>query len=493
MKNSPALKSNIFWQEHPALLIGLSLLIGSGSFLFWQAPWNGVWPLLWIAYLISLRAWPHLPLVLGAIVYSWCLYPTTMDDPKGLVYFSLHSLQPNTTPFHKNLVYQGTLFSKGSSIPCRISHPLENRPRADCDYLLAGHFMKKDSYSATFKAKEWIAVEKSWSLAELRYRSKEAFRKLLEKKLPSPRAATFLSSLITGDVEDRSLRYEFGKLGLQHVLAISGFHFSILIAFCSGFLQWFFRHRWTTILLLLLINLYFLFVGSLPAVQRSWLTASLYLVGKLIGRQTSGLNLLGVSLAIEVLLNPWISAHLGFQLSFLSCAGILLFYPKYEALLLPLAPRRNLGETLEFSLVSQHIYLLATWLRKGISLTLAVNTAILPLLLYHFHQFPLLGLLYNLFFPLLVSVALFALLFTFVIYLVVPFLAPPLFFLTDRFTTELLNLTAYPPVALDYSLKISAFPAWMVPLYLFGLFYLLTNSGLSGKILSFYGGRSSAG
>ncbi len=39
-------------------------------------------------------------------------------------------------------------------------------------------------------------------------------------------------------------------------------------------------------------------------------------------------------------------------------------------------------------------------------LTFAVNAAILPILLVHFHLFPLLSLLYNLFFPLAVGIAL---------------------------------------------------------------------------------------
>lgn len=450
-----------FWKEHPALLLALCLLIGTSSFLFWESPWNWLWPVLWIVYLIYLRSWASIALCIGGILYSWCLYSGSPSGEKG--YFSIASVQPHATPFQKGFLYKGMLFSNGCRVPCTVYTQSNDRPTAHCDYLLKGKLMERGPFQYAFKAKEWISVENTWSLAEFRYQAKERLRKFLERKLERPRTATFLSSLITGDVEDRSLRYEFSRLGLQHILAISGFHFTILIAFCSLFLGLVLPHRWKIIALFVAVNLYFLFIGSLPAVQRSWLTASLYLVGKWIGRHSSGLNLLGVALAVEVLLDPLMSAHLGFQLSFLSCVGILLLYPLFERPLRLLLPKQKI-------VVSSHLHLFSAYLRQALSITLAVNIAILPLLLYYSHQFPLLGLLYNLFFPLLVSVALFGLLISLLAHLLFPPLAALLFQATDFFTAQLLDLAAYPPLALDYSLRVSEFPAWVIPLYLFGLF-----------------------
>lgn len=474
-----------FWKEHPALLLGLSLLVGTGSALFWEVPWNWVWPILWSGYLIFLRSWASVLLVFGGIVYSLCLYCGTPSGEKA--YFSICSMQPHATPFQKGLLYRGTLYSNGCRVPGSVYIQEGERPLANCDYILTGRLMKRVGHEYAFKAKEWRPVKNTWSLAEFRYQTKEKLRKFLEQKFKRPRTAAFLSSLITGDVEERSLRYEFSRLGLQHILAISGFHFGILITFCSLFLGLVLSHRGKILALLLFINIYFIFIGSLPAVQRSWLAAMLYLIGKWTYRHSSGLNLLGVALMVEVLLDPLISAHLGFQLSFLSCSGILLFYPLFERLLRPLLPKRFSHE-IDAPLMS----LLSTYLRQALSITLAVNLAILPLLLYTSHQFPLLGLLYNLFFPVLVSASLFSLLLSSLAYLLFPPLGSFLFSATDFFTAQLLDLAAYPPLALDYSLRVSSFPAWTIPLYLFALF-CLTNSAFCDKILRSYGDRSSAG
>lgn len=489
-----------FWEKYPALLFGLSLLVGTSSFLFWAFPWNWIWPFLWSSYLISLRKWAPLLLVISGLFYSWCLYGQTPRGETG--YFSIHSLQPHESPFAKGLIYKGGLYVDGQRVPCAVHQPFsENHPKASCDYLLRGILKQRGPYDYLFRAKEWIPIEKTWSLAEFRFQMKERFRAFLEQNLQRPRVASFLGSLLTGDVEDRSLRYEFGKLGLQHILGVSGFHFAILILFCSFFLRLFLPPSGKILVLLVLINAYFLFVGDQPAVQRGWLMALFYLFGKLIHRQSSGLNLLGAALLIEVFLDPLVSAHLGFQFSFLSCIGIFLFRPLFTPLTYYLFPKHSPDR---LSRSAQHGYLLTAFLREALSIDLAVNAAIFPLILYHFHSFPLLSSLYNLFFPFLVSAALFSLLLSLLTHLILPPLAIPLFYLTDLFTAQLLDLTAYPPLFLDFSIRVHSFPAWAIPLYLFGLFCLsltifrepfsLTNTPILGKILgTSYGDRSSVG
>lgn len=441
------------------------MLIGSGSYLFSPFPWNWIWPALFGLYLLSQKRFAPIVLILLSALYGYCLYPKEVEGTTG--YFSIRLLQPHQSPFKKGLMYKGFLYLDRQKIPCTVYHPFGNsHPKADCDYILRGELKQRGPFNYLFRAKTWTPVPNTWSLAETRFQLKERFRHFLEAKFKHPKVASFLGSLITGDVEERSLRYEFGKLGLQHILAISGFHFAILIAFCSFFLGLFLPHRAKYIVLLIAINAYFLFVGAVPAVQRSWLVALFYLIGKLIRRQATGLNLLGVALCIELLLDPLVSGQIGFQLSFLSCAGILLFRPLFIPWINHLFKEHN-PKTLTF--FAQHGYLLARFLREGLILTLAVNAAILPLILFHFHAFPLLSFFYNLFFPFLVGCALFSLLLTLATYFL---FAIPLFSLTDFFTAQLLDLVSYPPVALDYAIRVYDFPAWIIPLYLFGLFCL---------------------
>jgi competence protein ComEC len=465
-------KHRHFWREQPALLLSLSLIIGVSSYLFWSFPWNWIFPLCWSAYLIFLRRFAPLLLLLGGVIYSGCFFRASPTLGEQEAYFSISSLKIHQSPFEKSLLYQGTLTVSNTQVPASIYWRGPKHPPANRDYILSGQLIPRGSYEYLFKPKSWKAVKNTWSLAELRYKMKKRLRALLERKLQKPRTASFLNALLTGEVQDRSLRYEFSKLGLQHVLAISGFHFGVLIAFCSFFLSLFLPHRLRLFVLLLAVSSYFLFIGSVPAVQRSWLTAALYLIGKLIGRHSTGLNLLGLAALIEVILNPLIPANLGFQLSFLSCSGILLYYPLFEKKLCALFPKRGKEDTAQLSFLSLHVSGLSSYLRKALSLSLAVNLVLSPLLLYYFHQVPTLSLIYNLFFPFLVSIALFGFLIAWILYLVWAPIGNILLQIIDFFTSELLDLIAYPPIALDYSLCTSSIQSWAIPLYLFGLLSL---------------------
>ena len=460
-----------FWRQHPALLFSLTLLIAAAASLFWVNPCNWIFPLLWCTYLIFLKKWPILLVLAVGIAYCHFLHTKSPPSGKSEAYFSIRTLSPHQSPFSKGFVYKGTLTTKEGSVPCDIYTHGQNPPKsAACDYFVEGKLNERGPFSYAFKPKEWIAVEKSWSLAEWRYSAKEAYRGFLAEKCRGyPRAAQFLAALTTGDVDDRVLKYEFGRLGLQHLLAISGFHFGILIAFASFVLSLLLPRFWQLLLLLFSLTAYYFFVGPFPAVQRSWLTAFAYLVGKLINRQTSGLNLLGLALGVEICLNPLIASNLGFQFSFASCGGILLFHPFFERKLRTILPKRSKVEIEALPFFAKHLYLLSGLLRQTIALDLAVNAALLPLLLYHFHVFPLLSLLYNLFFPFLLGAALCTLLLALTFHLLIPTLAALLFTAASWFTEQLLDIAAYPPTALDYPILVANLPAWAIPLFLFGL------------------------
>lgn len=337
---------------------------------------------------------------------------------------------------------------------------------------MKGSLQQRGPYDFVLKAQDWKAVANTWSLAEMRYQMKENFRKILSKKLPTGKVATFLSSITTGDVEDRMLRYEFGRLGLQHILAISGFHFGILIAFFAFCLRLFLSRTWKIGILFVCVNAYFFFVGSSPSVERSYLTALFYLIGQFFNRSTSGLNLLGCALGTEILCNPLVSNNMGFQLSFLSCFAILLFLPPLEKMLLSILPKRNQTEIQILTLFSKHGYLLSSFLRKAISLTLAVNCVLFPLLLYHFHQFPLLSFLYNLFFPFLIGIALFLLLTSLIFHVLFPPIAECLYWATNAFTNFLLELIAHPPLPIDFSIRLGEVSTTLVIGYLLILGFL---------------------
>lgn len=462
--------NTLFWRQYPALLLAISFLLGLSGYL-WTLP--VFLPILWLSYLFFvgkpffLRGFSFFLL---AWVYSWCLYHTAphSKDPipvQGV--FRVQSIQPYQSPFQKGFLYKGSL-SIPDAILCSFCLYGEKRLQAK-DYWIEGTLTERSPFHYSLKLESYEQLLATKSFAEMRYQAKKVFRKFL-KNHTSAEAASLLSSLITGDIEERQLRYTFNRAGLQHLLSISGFHFALLILFFSVFLGLFFSGKWKNSFLLLFISLYFLFVGPAPAVFRSFCSASFYLIGKLLQRRPSALNLLGCAMLFELVLDPLASGQIGFQLSFLSCAGLILFFPKFDAFFQTYLPHRDRKTLSKMTKPSIFAYLLTSFLRKSFAVTCSVNTALLPVLLYHFHKFPLLGIIYNLFIPLAMSLAMFFLFTSLLLYPLCPFLGSKLLTITDSWTSYLLDLISYPPLFLDRSLLFNHLSSELCLLYLFCLF-----------------------
>jgi len=467
----------IFWLENPALGLGISVFFGALAF-FEHTYWTA---LLWLGYLFFLFPLKGLlhSLLLGSIfLFSQSIFSELPSPGLGRAIFSIHSVQPHSSPFHKGWIYRGTLYAFQSTsgkwaaqLPCSIVYSKDPslRPKADCNYVLSGELKQRAPFDFTFKAKSWEPIPGTWSLAEFRYRAKEKIHSILDRHLQNSHTSAFLAALFTGDIEDRMLRFEFSRIGLQYLLVISGFHFAILSAFAAFALRLILSSRMRLWALLSAVSIYFLFVGNSPPVLRSFLAASTFLSGQLLERRASGLNILGACLLIEIIGDPIIVRNIGFQLSFLSCFGIFLLNSPIQHLLQPFFPTRQLKEITTMPLLSQCGYILTSFFAKALKLTIAVNLILCPLLLFHFHRFPFISLIYNLFAPAWTALSLFLLLMALTAYVFFPLLSLPIFKAVDLIADNLLLLISHPPALLDYGISYQ-YPGWAIAPYIMLIF-----------------------
>ncbi|HTW62535.1 MAG TPA: ComEC/Rec2 family competence protein [Terracidiphilus sp.] len=112
----------------------------------------------------------------------------------------------------------------------------------------------------------------------------------------SPDDAAMLAAMVAGDRTylNEHLRAGFERTGSFHMLVVSGFHLAVV----AGVLFWFARRlrlpRVPATLLTILASLaYALFTGFATPVQRSLWMIVLYLLGRLIYRQRSPINVIG--------------------------------------------------------------------------------------------------------------------------------------------------------------------------------------------------------
>ncbi len=457
----------MFWGRNPALFLGLSLLLGT-ALAFRRDLLLGV---LFGALLCSARSKAAFLLALicfaSAFGYAALRHPKIViatEKIEGKGSFHIEQVKIYSSPFNRSILYAGTLtrFEAADGkvyggIPCNIYLPLfAKRMPADADYEISGSLSQKGDFAFVLKPEKkrpWTRISSSFNLSEWRFKAKQTVSAYLKKEIADPHVRTFLNALATGDIDERILSMEFGKVGLQHILAISGFHFALAALFLNFLFRLLFPDRISALCLIAALTLYYLFLGNAPSIQRAYIAIFLIAAGQLFSLRISGLNALGAGLIVELLISPLVVTQLSFQLTFLCTLAILLFYPAVHSAMALLLPVRAWREVKAMSMLDKHGYVLSSFLRQALALNFAVHLISLPVLLHLFHKFPLLSIAYNLFFPTCVCLSM-LLLFTALLFAPwFPFLSHAIHWLNNAWTSTVMNLTSNPPAFLDFSLR----------------------------------------
>lgn len=143
----------------------------------------------------------------------------------------------------------------------------------------------------------------------------------------SPAQAAVQQALVLGLRDDLGdLRTAFTRAGLGHFLSLSGLHVSVLLVWLRRFLPFSTRVQ-VPILLVCLITFLFL-SGMSPSVLRAVWMGSIALLIELfrLGRPLSGSTLIFAA-ALHLAVQPRIVTDVGWQLSYLAVAGLLVVLP----------------------------------------------------------------------------------------------------------------------------------------------------------------------
>ena len=165
------------------------------------------------------------------------------------------------------------------------------------------------------------------------------------------------------------LREAYSAAGVSHVLALSGMHLTVIYMLLSyifvGRRMAFLRET----LIVAVIWVYVFMVGMPPSVVRAAIIITVCSLVTLTGRDRMSLNTLALTALTMLLANPFCLYDVGFQLSFLSVAGILILHKRIG----PLVPPHFLQR-----------HRLVAWLWNLFVMSCSAQLATAPLVAYHF-------------------------------------------------------------------------------------------------------------
>ncbi|HPN38032.1 MAG TPA: DNA internalization-related competence protein ComEC/Rec2 [Melioribacteraceae bacterium] len=294
------------------------------------------------------------------------------------------------TTFNRQKVYDKFNINDKIIFTGRLLNPPEKRILGDI------------SYRGTLKSRNIIGVayanyDSSFSINKVsKFNIKNYITTLKEKldinlsKIYEIKSYALLRGLILGDrgALDENIKDEFAKVGVAHVLAVSGLHVGLIVyilLLLFGRFKLTFRYLLTIIVLIL----YCYITGNSPSVVRATIMGVVFLLCKYLNRDYAGLNSLFLSLFIILLFNPGELFNVGLQLSFISVLTIILVGNAADNYL----RKFNLNNTFK------KILLL-------LLITLACQITTLPILLIYFHQISLIAIISNIFVIPLISLIL---------------------------------------------------------------------------------------
>jgi len=240
---------------------------------------------------------------------------------------------------------------------------------------------------------------------------KNYLREVIEENLSPPQSA-ILSAMLLGDKRKISQEWKekLNITGLRHITAISGLHVTVLtIILMNILLALGFWRQQAFYFAIIFLFFFILLTGLQPSAIRAGIMGGLFLLAQYLGRMNSSFQAIFFAGAIMLFQNPLLlKLDLGFQLSFLATLGIISLSSIFQDWL-KFIPWQNI--------------------RSILAMTFSAYLFTLPILIYNFGYFSLVGLITNLLIvPTLYWIMFFGFIFV-VVGLIFPFLAWLLSFL----------------------------------------------------------------
>ena len=300
---------------------------------------------------------------------------------------------------------------------------------------------------------------------------RNSFKRILDRFL-SPENKQVAQALVLGDKSELSSeqRSEYANAGAMHVLAVSGMHVGILLAFLQWFfyrIKWFRKRGYFIIVALIVLWSFAFLTGLSSSVLRATLMFSVLSIGQLRGYSFFSLNALFVAALVILFIDPRSLFSIGFQLSFLAMLGIAYFY----------GPLRSLFH-------SQ--YRVINYLWDGTALGLAAQIGTIPISLYYFHQFPNYFLITNLGLIILAGIAMISVVVLLMLFWV-PGLGAGLGYIVDLIFTILNSFIGWInnlPATISKGFDPSLFWVFLVYLFVSAVIYFWNRKRLTSFKLS---------
>lgn len=252
------------------------------------------------------------------------------------------------------------------------------------DFAYDKYLAKDKVWSLCYRGQIELVVKDqgSWLISKI-LAIKQRFGLIINRSLAFPYSALLMATLFGGrQGMPADLANAFSRVGITHIIAVSGSHVVLITVFLSNFfLALGIRRKIAFYFVVLSLVLFLVMIGYPAAAVRAVIMGLTSLLAMQVGRLSNSSPALFFSASVMLAINPFLLFYdVGFQLSFLATWGMITLS----------RPVSWLFRKIKLRIPE------AFGLRESLTATLAAQIATLPLITYQFGQISLIAPLANL-------------------------------------------------------------------------------------------------
>ncbi|MFA5403964.1 MAG: DNA internalization-related competence protein ComEC/Rec2 [Ignavibacteria bacterium] len=271
----------------------------------------------------------------------------------------------------------------------KLSEPFEERNPGEFDYK---RYLRLHDIYKTFTVTGYDNIEiinrdnLGFTSQYIIYPAKKFASDNIDKYIGGDEGA-FLKGLVTGERADisKKIKEDFIKTGVMHIIAVSGLNVAYIILGLTLILSLFRIPRTPKVIIIIIILIFYCFFTGAPAsIIRATVMGSLILISGVMQRKTNFYNIIGISVLIILIYDSKQLFDPGFILSFSAVLSMVIFYEKFDEILL----QKILKTKIKFK---KSIYLVTSI----IFISFAAQLGTLPITSHYFEKISFVSLIAN--------------------------------------------------------------------------------------------------
>jgi len=203
-----------------------------------------------------------------------------------------------------------------------------------------GRFSELDEYTKTYRSQGVFGVLNAEKVTPVGFRTPSVIERIKDfgerlaldlKNIIGGREGCVAAALALGYKESlpSSLKLDFRRTGLSHILAVSGFHLSVIVMFLEIILKRLSLKKRCVIIIAFSL-FYMVLTGMSPSVCRSAIMMTMYCIARIIGAENDSVTSLMISMFVILLVSPYAVFDAGLWLSCLATLGIVTVIPAFD-------------------------------------------------------------------------------------------------------------------------------------------------------------------